>query len=427
MKLVLNNIIYKNNGKTIFYDYDITSDISKYFNLKDPFYITYQQDISKTPESINVIPLLANIMPIAWFVGFDVYIDELDETFYNSLNELKDEFTKHFSQIKTDKQFLYVRNLVKNNIVGNETALLFSGGLDAFEALTRNIEKNPYLISVHGADIEIEDSNRWNDFLKYNDEEKIINKDRICYVESNVREFYTYDVDLLVNVGWWGKIQHGMSLVGLIAPISKMYNITTVLIASSNTGEVSFGWGSTQETDEKIRWANLNTIHDGFHLRRTQKIENIILFANKTGHKVKLRVCYSELRNGYNCNRCPKCQRTMFGFMLEGVNPNEFGFNVPKDFYDLLLKNFSKNTIMTDGIRYEWLCLQDKAKIITKPYIIENEMEELLRFNNFMNLDLNEMINKNHKNLMEKHKMKFILMKKFPNLFQMYLNIRRKL
>ena len=81
---------------------------------------------------------------------------------------------------------------------------------------------------------------------------------------------------------------------------------------------------------------------------------------------------------------------------------------------------------MTVGVKYEWKCLQDKAKSITKPYIIENETIELDKFNTFTNLNIDEIVNKNEKQLLKKKQAKFIIINTFPKLFQVYLKIRRK-
>ena len=88
--LKLEEVIYSDSGRKIEYQYSYSSDISKFFNRKETYYVKYEVDVSVVPRSINTIPFLASMMPIAWFVGFDVYVDELDETFYNSLKELKE-------------------------------------------------------------------------------------------------------------------------------------------------------------------------------------------------------------------------------------------------------------------------------------------------------------------------------------------------
>ncbi|RZJ34858.1 MAG: hypothetical protein EOO51_07740 [Flavobacterium sp.] len=422
----LNKISISENGRRVNYDYSVSPQIAKYFNRNEPFYIKYDTDVTAVPESILAVPLLANVMPIAWFAGFDVTVPALDETFSESLENLRNEFKIHFPDIDPDVT-LHVENPISNVIEGDGTGLLFSGGLDAFESLTRNLEKHPFLISVHGADIDVDDQDRWENFKRFNAEQPVIGSERICYVECNLRTFYTYEVDLLVNIGWWGKIQHGMALISLIAPLSILKGIKTVLIASSNTGEVSFGWGSTSETDEKVRWADMKVIHDGFHLRRTEKIQNIVDYSNRTGEFIKLRVCYSEMRTGYNCSHCAKCQRTMLGLILCGANPHDFGFDTPQDFYDLLFKNFTPGAVMTTGVAYEWRCLQEKAAAAENFYVLSDAAREKNNIDTFAALDLKAIVSTNISENRPMKRFKYILISKYPRLFNFYLSIRRKI
>ncbi|MBD3583463.1 hypothetical protein [Flavobacterium selenitireducens] len=421
--LKLDKLRFENGGKRIAYDYSYDGALSKYFSKKDTFFVEYDRDVSGVPECICVVPFLANFAPIAWFVGFDIEVACADATFLASLEELKAEFAIHFKQMKPGSKV--VCTSVEHNVIdGDQTALLFSGGLDAFEALTRNIDQNPFLVSVWGADIELSDTKRWDDFKRFNSEEKIIADDRVLYVKSNLRTFYTHHVDLLVDISWWGKVQHGMALISIIAPLSYLNGINTVMIASSNTGEVSFGWGSTSETDEKVKWASMNVIHDGFHLRRTEKVGNIVSFAKKTGHHVQLRVCYSELRTGKNCSKCAKCQRTMLCFLLDGANPDEFGFNIPSNFYELLFKNFNENAVMTTGVAYEWRCLQEKAAQ-GKLFVLSEAQTERNNIATFAALPLDEIVNRKADAQLKSKRLKFTIISKFPKLFQWYLKIRR--
>ncbi|RZJ65408.1 MAG: hypothetical protein EOO50_13885 [Flavobacterium sp.] len=422
--LRLHGLRFENDGKRIVYDYSYDGALSKYFNKNEVFFAEYDLDVSQIPTGIAVIPFLANFTPISWFAGFDIEIPEADATFLDSLESLKSEFFAHFKQIKFDSNVI-CKNSVRNKLDGNQTALLFSGGLDAFEALTRNIDENPFLVSVWGADVSLDDEKRWDEFQRYNAEEEIINDDRVQYVKSNLRTFYTHHVDLLADMSWWGKVQHGMALISLIAPLSHIFGIRTVLIASSNTGEVSFGWGSTSETDEKVKWADMKVIHDGFQFRRTEKIENIVAFAHKTGHKAQLRVCYHEPRKGKNCSRCPKCQRTMLGFVLCGENPNEYGFEMPSDFYDLLASNFENQPVMTTGVAYEWRCLQEKSRQTTKLFFLENPETEKNNIATFTALRLDEVVKKDVESQSRVKKFKFIIISKFPRLFEWYLKFRR--
>ncbi|RZJ70834.1 hypothetical protein [Flavobacterium sp.] len=422
--LELHGLKFENDGKRIVYDYSYDSSLSKYFNKKEAFFVEYTIDVSQIPTSLAVVPFLANFVPISWFAGFDVHVAEADATFVHSLSELKKEFSIHFAQLRQDTK-LTADTIVPNAINANETALLFSGGLDAFEALTRNIDQNPFLVSVWGADIDLSDTKRWDEFQRYNSEEEIIDQSRVQYVKTNIRAFYTHHVDLLADISWWGKIQHGMALISVIAPLSQILGIKTVMIASSNTGEVSFGWGSTSETDEKVRWANMQVIHDGFLFRRTQKVENIVSFARKTGIHPQLRVCYSELRTGRNCCQCAKCQRTMFGFMLDGANPDEFGFKLPSNFYEVLFRNFEGAVAMTTGVAYEWRCLQEKAASAQSPFFIADPESEKNNIATFAALPLDTMVNHNVDAELQKKKLKFMLVHRFPTLFKWYLKIRQ--
>ncbi|MDD7885822.1 hypothetical protein [Flavivirga sp. 57AJ16] len=423
--LKLNNLTFENDGKKISYSYDIEGHAKSYFALNKPFYVLYDQDISKTPLSLAIIPLLSNIMPISWFVGFDVYIDEIDETFYNSLLELKKQFVK-FHPNKNIQGTLHYNKIVKNKIEGTNTSLLFSGGLDSFDSLTRHYDKKPYLISIHGADVEIKDTVRWNEFKKFNSEEDILDLSRLFYIESNLREFYTYKVDLLVDhLGWWGAVQHGMALIGVLSPLSYKYGITDINIAASATNEITYSWGSSPYIDENMKWANTTVTHDGYQFKRTDKTDNVVKFVNNTEFNIKLRVCYADERKGYNCNVCHKCQRTALSLILAGANPNDYGFNLPKNFYELIFMNFGEDCIMTKGIKYQWTCIQDKALEVDTFFVLNNEEKEREAIQRFANLDLDSIVNKNEEKVKQKKKRNFLLRQKFPMIYNIYKKLKK--
>ena len=117
----------------------------------------------------------------------------------------------------------------------------------------------------------------------------------------------------------------------------------------------------------------------------------------------------------------------MLGFILEGANPNDYGFEVPKDFYELIFKNFEKDSVMTIGVKYEWQCLQDKAKQVQQPFIIDEVATEMAKFNTFVNLDIDGVVNKNQAKLQKSKEWKFVIINKFPKLFNFYLKLRQKI
>lgn len=420
----LNTISFKDSGKKITYDYSISNDIKSYFNVKNPYYVLFDKNIEDTPLSIAIIPLLANIMPLAWFINFDVYIDEIDETFYNSLNILREQFQKFHPNKKIGGK-LHVNKRIRNKIEGNNTSLLFSGGLDSFDSLTRNYDKNPYLISIHGADVAINDTIRWEEFKKFNTEETILDHSRLFYVESNLREFYTYKVDLLVDhLGWWGAVQHGMALISVLAPLSYKYGITNINIAASATNEISYSWGSSPYIDENMKWANTTVTHEGYEFKRTEKTDNVVRFSKERGYNFKLRVCFADERKGANCNQCHKCQRTILSLILSNANPADYGFNVPQNFYDLIFKNFGDDCIMTKGIKYQWTCIQEKAANVNDFFVLNDKAKEKQAIQRFYELNLDDIVNKNEFKVKQDKKRKLILRNRFPILYKLYKKLK---
>ncbi|KAB1071279.1 hypothetical protein F6U93_00680 [Tamlana haliotis] len=420
----LKDISFEEGNTKISYDYEVSKGISEYFNSKNPYYVCYDKSIENTPHSIAVIPFLANIMPISWFVGFDVFIDEIDETFYNSLLKLKEQFQKYHPE-KTISGELHFNKKIKNTIQGNETSLLFSGGLDSYDSLTRHFHKNPYLFSIHGADVEINDTKRWNAFKSFNNSEEVLKASRLHYIESNLREFYTYKVDLLVDhLGWWGAVQHGMALIGVLGPVSFIFGITDINIAASATHEIKYSWGSSPYIDENMKWANTKVTHEGFQFKRTDKTDHVVQFVEKNKKNITLRVCYADEREGANCNTCHKCQRTALSLILSGANPKDYGFDLPDNFYDLIFYNFGDDCIMTEGIKYQWQCIQDKAKSVDSFYVLKDEDAEKKAIEKFINLNLDEIVNKNQQTVQENKKRKYILRNKFPNLYKVYQKIK---
>lgn len=422
--LVLHNISYTDEGKKIIYDYSMDSHIQKFFDKNHDFYSKYGVDVSTSPDSIAVIPFLSNMLPIAWFAGFNIEINELDEDFYNAISLVKIEFQKQFPTYQLNGK-LKTKKLVKNSITGNKSAMLFSGGVDAYATYIRIYESTPDLITIHGADIEIEDQSQWNDFTSFVETEKLLEHNQKKYIETNVRKFYTYQVELLLkDIGWWGKVQHGLSLIGSLAPISYLYSYTSIYIASSYTEQINIAWGSTPEIDEKISWASIKVFHNGYDLKRQDKVDLITGFAKDTNTQFKLRVCYSENRDEFNCSRCEKCYRTILGIILNGKDPNDYGFEVGssvyKDMFETLhIGNASK------GLQYFWWELMEKAKNSDTVFIFEDKEIENSQLDRIRSGEIHELLEKKiNKPKRTLEKIKFVLRNRFSGIYNLYKKIR---
>lgn len=412
------------NQNTINYNYTCSSDFQKYFNLKEPFFAQYDTDISAISPSVLVVPLLSNIAPISWFAGFDIFLDELDEDFYNSLRIIKAEFVKNYPQIKNESSQIHVKQLIKNKIEANNSAMLFSGGVDAYATYFRQFEENLDLITIHGADVDLKDVKQWETVVRLNENEGLLDKNNKHYIKSNLQTFYTYHVDLLLkDLGWWGKVQHGLALNCLLAPLSMKFNYFKIYIASSYTDNINIAWGSTPEIDNAIQWANVKIVHDGYELKRQDKVSLIVKKSNEINKKINLRVCYSEAIKEINCSKCEKCYRTIIGIILSGDNPNNYGFVTSENVYDEVRNYFSKG-FYSKGAQYFWWEINEKIKEEKDFFIFSNKEIEIQKMDLISNL-----ITKNTVSGFKKEsrlsRVKHRIQKSFPKIFKIYLKLRQ--
>lgn len=421
--LRLNKIGFEEGGKQITYRYSASAGVEKFLNRKKTFYAKYGVDVSGVPESIAVIPFLANWLPIAWFAGFDIEVNELDEDFYQAMENVKQEFSKQFPTYRLTGS-LTAKKTVKNHIKGNKTAMLFSGGVDAYATYIRVYDQNPDLVTIFGADIALEDTVQWKDFTNFIETETLLDRNNKEYIETNVRDFYTYQVELLLkDIGWWGKVQHGLSLIGSLAPLSFVKNYGSIYIASSYTEHVAIAWGSTPEIDERITWAAVKVNHDGYELKRQDKVDLITQFSTNTDTKFKLRVCYSELRTQFNCSNCEKCFRTILGIILNDKNPNDYGFHVDDTIYDKIFQSLGQGG-SSQGLRYFWWELMEKAKSTDDFFVFSNKEAETKEMDRIRNGELQSQLERNvNSNNRLKQRLLFIIRNKFPWLPGLYKKI----
>lgn len=431
-KLQITTIDFKNNGTKIIYGYIYDKELSRYLDSNKPFFVEYNQKVSNVPISIAIIPFLANIVPVAWFAGFDIVVDEIDVNFYNSLINFKSELTKYYPHLALVESNIIFNKLVEtkydSNIV-NKNAMLFSGGVDAYATYFRNNKVNLDLITINGADIELKNVNLWNELINYIENEKIIQDENKYYIQSNFREFITFEVDkLLLNYGWWGKVQHGIALTCLTAPLAYLNNYERLYISSSYTRKDNYKfvvWGSMPETDNLIKWGATSVIHDAEELTRQEKLELIYQSTSTKDEELNIRVCYSDLKTEVNCSVCEKCLRTIFGLMVIGANPNNYGFKVNKSVYKLISKHSLKK-YSSEGNQLFWREIYQTATESNVFYYFEDKQLEDDIYNKIISqLKISTFTEIQRVSSIKKYKMSF--MSTFPRLFEIYLKIRRKI
>lgn len=400
------------------YSYELSKDIKKYF--KENFFIEYDVSVKEVPDSILIIPLLANILPIAWMVGFDIIIDSIDSDFYEAVLEIKEVFTKEFPEIKNKNSNIICKKFVKNISSHTRSAMLFSGGVDAYASYFNHQNEEMDLILIRGADIPVDDEKQWETAQKSVNDEVILNNNLKHFITMNCRDFYTYKVDeLIVHGSWWGKVQHGLALTCAVAPLAYVSSYKLIYIAATHSSDFKMFWGSMPEIDNNIEWCSTRIVHDGYHMRRIDKVQSIVSNTEFLGKKISLRVCYSELNNGLNCNECEKCYRTIFALTLFNANPNNFGFNVSQNFYKNVEKVLEEG-FSTEGIRHAWKSMIDPLNK-NQIYQFEGQEYDKRKLDNKIRLALlSKVVQKKSKI----YKLKRKVIATFPDAFKSYLKIR---
>lgn len=324
------------------------SDTLKHFFIENKkMFVKYKEDISNVPSSILLIPLLYNIAPITWFTDAELIIDEVDKEFIESFEDIKKGFQEMYKDLKIGGK-VYVNNIVDNRRLNmtKKSATLFSGGVDSWSTYLSHIDEKPSLITVKGADIDLDDAIGWNIVKSKIEDIGRNNNSKCIFIESNFKVFLNQDNLSLkfkdYMYGWWASVQHSLGIVGLIAPITYVDEITQIYVPATYTKEFNKPWGSDPKIDNYIRWSNLTSYHDGYELSRQDKINLITGYVKNDEKKyLDIRVCW-EGKGGVNCCKCEKCSRTILGIIIAGENPKEYGFDVDNSIYSQIKSKFRK-------------------------------------------------------------------------------------
>jgi hypothetical protein len=317
----------------------VKKELRKYID-KSEYFAIYDAPI-KHDESILNIPLLATVLPLAWLTSSDIEVDQLDQGFKEAMDRLQIEFSKIYpsipftTEIKADK-------LVKNRInvpdPNESTGLLFSGGADSTYSLITNLDLNPKPIMIWGVDGYPYPKylKYWNkvistysDFFDKHGLELHIIKSNPLSILHNRRIEHDFH-KLLLDGTLWGRLQHSLVLLPIVAPLS-IGRFNKLLIASSTHPDFPysvFPWGSQPIIDEKIQWSSLKVIHDGY-ITKNEKILSAIREFYKENELI-LRVCMKRKKapDYFNCSDCEKCYRTMLPMLLAGIDLEKCGFSL---------------------------------------------------------------------------------------------------
>lgn len=355
----LNNLILKEiivNRNSVKYKFSFSGEIASLFTA-DEMFVEYDQDVSDIPVSILTIPFVGSLIALTWLTDTVFWVKEIDETFYQSLRNLKIAYQELYPQCGLKGRFVSAK-VVENHYApdSNKDLLLFSGGVDAMTSYLRNIDKNLLLCNIQGwfkdensKDAVAEKEFRLvSDFSELHKRQAILTKSNFATL-VNEHAFYK-TIGRVLKDSWWHGFSHSMSFISIAIPIAYKNNCKNILIASSFTIGDSRVCASYATTDIEFNFCSSGkTVHDGFELSRQDKLKVIVDHQKHNNHIFPLKVCsFKEA----NCCHCEKCFRTITGIVAEGGDPKDFGFDIKGNILNYFEEYFAHN-LQFFGIKNE--------------------------------------------------------------------------
>ncbi len=351
----------------ITYRYDIFGDWISAFNEEQKFSVEYNCDVSNVPNSVAIIPLIANVLPIAWLYDAEIEVPDIDSDFYNSIPNFKRGYEEMYPMLKFGGR-INAAKISPSLTVGTASACFFSGGVDAFDTFFRHVEEKPALITVWGADIKLTDRIGWDKVEAHLRE--VTQTFGVAYytIKSSFRLFIK-EGELSKKVqssgdGWWHGFQHGLGMYSHGAPLAYKLGLNTFYFASSFTakdkGKVTCA--SDPSIDNYVKFCGASVSHDGYECNRQMKIKNITTYARQHNMQVPLRVCWQSAGGG-NCNNCEKCWRTILGIYAEGCNPEKFGMQPTDQSFLKLRKEIASGNPLFRQSHYQNIQVRMKENV----------------------------------------------------------------
>lgn len=352
-------------------DVNFTTDIGSenagggYFKEDIPFFCEYSEDIGNTPQSIAVIPFIVQVLPIIWLFDATLIVYELDKHFYDCMEKIKEGYIKMYPEAKFLGN-INVKKIIDNDYVPiDKTTVFFSGGLDAFHTLTRHLEEKPDLITIWGSDLHITDIEGWENVKatvqkvgkEYGLKNVFIKSSFADFLEERKLSSKFWDV---VHGFWYHNIQHGIGMLGLIAPYVYQYKVKVHYIASSyDDKKIKIECASDPSIDNNLKIASCKIIHDAFGFTRQDKISDIIQYRRNHNKAMSLRVCWA-VKDGNNCCRCEKCYRTICGIIVECEDPIAYNFPLTKEILKEMKEFLTMRCEYNQVVKSFWLDIQQR-------------------------------------------------------------------
>jgi hypothetical protein len=187
-------------------------------------------------------------------------------------------------------------------------ASFFSGGVDSFSTVLRNLDRIDMLVFVRGFDLPPEKPRLSS-----------MATERIREIATELgRELIEFDVSIRPFsdrfLSW--DMYHGAAL-GVVA--HALNGVATEILVPATMAFIDDlnGWGSHPLTDPLWSSDTVRLRHDGAEFQRVEKIRYL------SEHEIamhNLRVCWENPDEAYNCGHCSKCVLTRVGLRCVGAS-----------------------------------------------------------------------------------------------------------
>lgn len=346
---------------------DVTTsrDLERFFSTES-FRTEYDVSIEDVPEGILVIPVLAQVCPVAWANGADVYVDEVDETFASALSVVQESLCSMHDFLEGGT--LYAKETVDvEPDASGESGLLFTGGVDSTCSYVRHREAEPTLISIRGWTItpDSADDEKWDQLRSRTSSFAEEHGLETAFVESNMLSFLAHPMLLAhykrhVDGAWYSSVGHGLGLLGLCAPMAYARGMDDLYVAATHWEGIDLEWGSRPDIDDHVAWAGTRCHHDSYDLTRQERLDAIADFVDDEAPSLQLQTC--NVRMDGNCGECEKCYRTAVGLRLSGLEPSDHGYDFEHDDYREIRAALEEGRwVLGQDERYMWEDIRERT------------------------------------------------------------------
>ncbi|ELY84839.1 hypothetical protein [Natrialba taiwanensis] len=387
------------SGSTLACEVHPSSDLQRFFT-GEPITVNYDRSIESVPDGILVIPILAQVCPVAWANGADVYVETVDGSFAHALAAVQESLCRMHDFLEGGE--LYARRVhdgddtgdgernggsddapgtgtgtggsgtdgdsARNSDDDSDSALLFTGGVDSTCSYVRHREEAPTLVSLRGWTITPDPADD-EDWATLRERVSAFADDRdldTAFIETNALSALDHAMLLAhykryVDGGWYSSVGHGLGLLGLCAPMAYTRGIDDLYVAATHWDGIDLEWGSRPDIDNHVRWTGTQCHHDAYDLPRQERLDLIADHVEREAPDLELQTCNTRLDG--NCGRCEKCYRTAVGLRLSGLDPQAHGYPFTDAEYRDLRRDLEQGTwVLGQDERYMWEDIRERVR-----------------------------------------------------------------